>query len=52
MIRELLKRSDCRIFLNSSLVKILPERNFTNYVLRKPCFYHPVLATGASSRPV
>ena len=35
-IRELLERSDCRIFrkalrTNSPLVKILPERNFTNY---------------------
>ena len=51
MIRELLERSDCHMFrkalrTNSPLVKILPERNFTNYVLRKPCFYHPVLAKG------
>ena len=47
-IRDLLERSDCRIFgkaTNSPLVKILPERNFTNYALRKPCFYHPIMAT-------
>ena len=35
-IKELLERSDCCIFrkalrTNSPLVKILPERNFTNY---------------------
>ena len=49
-IRELLERSDCRIFrkalsTNSTLVTILPERNFTNYALRKPCFYYPIVAT-------
>ena len=49
-IREFLERSDCRIFrkamrTNSTLVKILPERNFTNYALRKPGFYHPIMAT-------
>ena len=49
-MRELLERSDCRIFrkalrTNSPLVKILPERNFTNYSLRKPWFYHPIVAT-------
>ena len=49
-IRELLERSDCRIFrkamrTNSPLVKILPERNITNYALRKPGFYHPIVAT-------
>ena len=48
MIRELLERSDCCIFrkalrTNSPVLKILPERN---YVLRKPCFYHPAVATG------
>ena len=31
------------IFFAPCLVKILPERNFTNYALRKPCFYHPKL---------
>ena len=51
-IRELLERSDCPIFrkamrTNSPLVKVLPERNFTNYAaLRKPYFHHPaILAT-------
>ena len=49
-ITELLERSDCRIFrkalrTNSPLVKILPGRNFTNYALRKPCFYYPIVAT-------
>ena len=49
-IRELLERSDCRIFresmrTNSPIVKILPERNFTNYALQKPGFYHPIVAT-------
>ena len=47
-IRDLLERSDCRTFgkaTNSPLVKILPKRNFTNYALRKPCFYHPIMAT-------
>ena len=49
-IRKLLERSDCRIFrkvrrTNSPLVKILPERNFTNYALRKPCVYHLIVAT-------
>ena len=51
-IRELLERSDCPIFrkalrTNSPLVKVLPERNFTNYTaLRKPYFHHPaILAT-------
>ena len=49
-MREPLERSDCRIFrtalrTNSPLVKILPERNFTNYALRKPCFYHPIVVT-------
>jgi len=49
-IREPLERSDCRIFrkalrTNSPLVKILLERNFTNYALRKPCFYHLIVAT-------
>ena len=48
-IRELPERSDCRIFrkvlrTNSPIVKILPERNFTNHALRKPCFYHPIVA--------
>ena len=38
-IRELLERSDCRIFrkamrTNLPLVKILPERNFVNYTLK------------------
>ena len=47
-IRELLER--CRIFrkalrTSSPIVKILPETNFTNYALRKPCFYHPIVAT-------
>ena len=55
MIRELLERSDCCIFrkalrTNSPVLKILPERN---YVLRKPCFYHPAVATlGASNHPM
>ena len=49
-IRELLERSDCSIFrkalrTNSPLVRILPETNFTNYALRKPCFYHPTVET-------
>ena len=50
-IRELLERSDCGIFrkalrTNSPLVKrILAERKFTNYALRKPCFYHPIVTT-------
>ena len=49
-MRELLGRPDCRIFkkalrTNSPLVKILPERNFTNYALRKPCFYHPIVVS-------
>ena len=49
-IRKLLERSDCRSFrkalrTNSPLVKILPEKKFTNYPPRKPCFYHPILAT-------
>ena len=49
-IRELLERSDCSIFrkafrTNSPLVRILPETYFTNYALRKPCFYHPTVAT-------
>ena len=51
-IRELLERSDCPIFrkalrTNSPLVKVLPERIFTNYTaLRKPYFHHPaILAT-------
>lgn len=39
--RELLERLDCGIRrkamrTNSPLVKILPERKFTNYALRKP----------------
>ena len=50
IIRELLERLDFHIFrktlsTNSPLVKILPERNFTNYELRKLCFYHPIVAT-------
>ena len=49
-IRELLERSDCRIFrkamrTNSPVVKIVPERNFTNYALRKTGFYHPTVTT-------
>ena len=49
-MREPLERSDCRIFrkalrTNSPLLKILLERNFTNYALRKPCFYHPIVTT-------
>ena len=48
-IEELLERSDCRIFrkalrTNSPRVKILPERNFATYALKKPCFYHPIVA--------
>lgn len=31
-------------------LKILPEKNFTNYALRKPCFYHSIVATDASDR--
>ena len=49
-VKELLERSDCRIFrkalrTNSPLVKILPETYFTNYALRKLYFYHPIVAT-------
>ena len=49
-IRELLERSDCRVLrkatrTNSLLVKILPERNFTNYALRKPRFHNLIVAT-------
>ena len=49
-VKELLERSDCRIFrkalrTNSPLVRILPETYFTNYALRKPYFYHPIVET-------
>ena len=30
---------------NSPVVKILLERNFTNYALREPGFYYPIVAT-------
>ena len=34
-----------RHWTNSPVVKILLERNFTNYALREPGFYYPIVAT-------
>lgn len=43
-IKELPERSDCCIF-RKAMRTILPERNFTNYALRKLGFYHSIIAT-------